>query len=356
MKVALFFLALSLCLLTVTIAQNFKRDTELINDDDETLFPSNVVKQNPQHKSEINIFQLYNIIRINEEKHKSQSENSNKKITKSIGEIDQNNIDKAVEIFNEINDDEDLKTIIQNAYSINKDNARNILKFSHALPYIRHSGLAYRKLFDEMQKNQDLDNSHIMQLAYYVHEAMNMTKFKTMEKEDKNIFENIKKSFPSGVRAIFWSGSVTIKNRYFSEYLYAPEIYYDHQRRNVFTWTNGQRINTGYWKMIPADSTGSNFYIKNEAKGEYLYAAGDSFNYDSQRRNVFLWTPRNAVRNGVWRVKPISSGDYFSIFNKYESEYLYAPGNAFNYDKNRRRVFTWIPRNAFNSKFHWKIY
>lgn len=62
--------------------------------------------------------------------------------------------------------------------------------------------------------------------------------------------------------------------------------------------------------------------IKNVKYNEYLYAASGGFNYDSSRRRVFTWIPKNMVFNGYW-ILSSDKGGYFTIKNTKESEYLY---------------------------------
>ena len=41
----------------------------------------------------------------------------------------------------------------------------------------------------------------------------------------------------------------------------------------------------------------------NTAHGQYLYAASDGFNYDGDRRRVFTWGPGDRINQGYWRLR-----------------------------------------------------
>ncbi|OAB79342.1 hypothetical protein WSTR_05300 [Wolbachia endosymbiont of Laodelphax striatellus] len=93
--------------------------------------------------------------------------------------------------------------------------------------------------------------------------------------------------------------------------------------------------------------------IKNIDHNEYLYAASSYFNYDDNRRKVFTWIPRDEKSDKFkWKIEPY--GNDYSIMNVEFNEYLYAASNDLNYDNNRRRVFTWIPGTK-DSQSVWKI-
>lgn len=85
--------------------------------------------------------------------------------------------------------------------------------------------------------------------------------------------------------------------------------------------------------------------------GEYLYAAGDDFNYDKKRRRVFTWKKRNSISNGEWIITP--SNGTLLIFNTYYKGYLYA--DDIRYDGSRHETFIGIEDNNISRKSKWKI-
>ncbi|GFS84709.1 ankyrin-3 [Nephila pilipes] len=93
--------------------------------------------------------------------------------------------------------------------------------------------------------------------------------------------------------------------------------------------------------------------IKSVHNNEYLYAASDYFNYNWNRRRVFTWKPGNKLEGqGGWKLEP--EGDNIYIKSTRFNEYLCAAGNYYSYDSDRRRVFTWRPGGK-NSQSKWKI-
>lgn len=90
---------------------------------------------------------------------------------------------------------------------------------------------------------------------------------------------------------------------------------------------------------------------------EPLYAAASGFNYDEQRRRVFTWIPRSTdnSKQDNWIMTPTKNGA-FTIKNRAYNEYLY-PAEGFNIDSERRRVFTWVDptnsTNGFNGEEQW---
>lgn len=96
-------------------------------------------------------------------------------------------------------------------------------------------------------------------------------------------------------------------------------------------------VNNLIWK-------GNDCNIKNIYWNEYLYTASDYFNYDSDRRRVFTWRHKGEkISQGYWAIKSLNDdGIHFQIKNTYHNEYLYAASAYFDYDSDRRRVFAWI--------------
>ncbi|XP_064645822.1 uncharacterized protein LOC135499092 [Lineus longissimus] len=146
----------------------------------------------------------------------------------------------------------------------------------------------------------------------------------------------------------------SVKHR---EYLYAAsQDPFDEDRRSIFTWKAGDSDSMCNWKLIPAThdyGTERKFYVYNDHQKEYLYAASQS-PYDGERRHVFTWR-RNQERDDMmlWRLEPTSKPGVFALYNPYQKEYLYAAD--FDYDSQRRRVFTWRPGVRCGSQGHWRV-
>jgi hypothetical protein len=228
---------------------------------------------------------------------------------------------------------------VQKAYASNQNNKENVLKFSRALPSIGMLGIAYKSLFDQLKSNNHLANSFTLKLAHRVKEAMEWSNYQNVAQYKKSIFESLKSSFPKGVRTVIWSKTLCLRNIAFNEYLYGPNSFVTDNRRKIMTWVPGNQVREGDWLIEPGNDDASFFRIKNIYHGEYLYASGHT--YDSDRREVYTWTPGSSVREGDWVLEPEDdSASYFLIKNThYSNEYLYAAG--IKHDGDRRRVFTW---------------
>lgn len=74
-----------------------------------------------------------------------------------------------------------------------------------------------------------------------------------------------------------------------------------------------------------------------------MYAANDYFKYDSDRRRVFTWKRVDVQGNDFdWYIR-YEGGNQFTLKNQATNDYLYAAGNGFALDSERRRVFNWAP-------------
>lgn len=143
---------------------------------------------------------------------------------------------------------------------------------------------------------------------------------------------------------------VTIYNLAHGEYLYAADFKpFDNDRRRVFTWRPGNRVKQGTWRLEPVSP--SEVRIFNTYQLEYLYAA-DYKPYNDDRRRVFTWRPGVPVAQGKWRID--DAGDQGKlIYNLNQGEYLYAADYK-PFDHDRRRVFTWRPGNPVRQGY-WRI-
>ncbi len=244
--------------------------------------------------------------------------------------------------------DDIIRAIINDVYG--RMDTKKILSFVHNHGYIAQRILGYVAVFDTMQRNNDLNNGEVLKLAYYVKEAMEMKGYLNVHQEERSNLEKLKSRLPESVRNAVFASQVCIKNTYQNEYLYAAVdcFNYDTERRKAFTWVLGKNDKQGVWKIQP---DGDSFRIVNVEFNEHLYAASNYFNYDNDRRMVFTWIPGGQITQGVWKIEP--NGDKCTIRNVEHNEYLYAADYA-KYDDNRRRVFTWIPGGKVTQGV-WKI-
>ncbi|WP_264377698.1 ankyrin repeat domain-containing protein [Wolbachia endosymbiont (group B) of Philonthus cognatus] len=204
----------------------------------------------------------------------------------------------------------------------------------------------------------DFHDNTVLKLAYCIKGVI--------DKTNNNVppdFEKLKNKLPKSVKNLVFASKVCITSVYSNEYLYAAadRLNYDKERRQVFTWVSSKKNNPpgscggdkqGMWKVQPY---GDNLCITSVYSNEYLYAAADRLNYDKERRQVFTWVSSKknnppgscgGDKQGMWKVQPY--GDNLCITSVYSNEYLYAAADRLNYDKERRRVFTWVSSKKNN--------
>lgn len=170
-----------------------------------------------------------------------------------------------------------------------------------------------------------------------------------------------------GLGMIGSGNKCTITNRAFNESLYATACAcvenYNKERRHVFTWIPGGCGDECNWKIETIHTNcGYKFKLKNLNLDEYFYAATDDLKYDKERRNVFSWIPKTTCDNQCyWEIKSLNNGTgYVTIKNTEYNEYLYAAAADLKYDCHRRRVFTWKysdddVANGLDWQSHWNI-
>lgn len=256
--------------------------------------------------------------------------------------------------------------LVVEAYGENLENAEQIIEFIRELPYINDLIIGYDSLYKQMEKNYHLDSYQLVMLAYRIKETMEMDNYPNMGQDLKVIFNNLYNKLPDALRRLIWNGDVcTIRNRKHNEYLYESNIYSkpfffttDETRLHVFTWIGGGGVaeNKGSWKFSPVQN-GKYFTILNRQLSHYLFSS--KHNFDKDRRRVFTWTAGNRVSNGDWKIAPVESGSYFTLTNDHHGqiEYLFADG-YFKHDSERREVFTWIdgkPIGDMVQESHWEI-
>ncbi|WP_353287768.1 ankyrin repeat domain-containing protein [Wolbachia endosymbiont (group B) of Gerris lacustris] len=247
--------------------------------------------------------------------------------------------------------DDIIKGVINEVYG--RVDTKEILSYVRSHNNVDQSISGYVAVFDAMQRNGDLNNSAIFKLAYSIKEATSFDKYSSLDSEKRSDLKRLKSKLPESVKNIVFASKVCIKNIDHNEYLYAASNYlsYDDDRRRVFTWIPKDEKDDKFRWEIKLD--GDDYSIMNVEFNEYLYGAVDYFNYDNERRKVFTWIPGGRVGRDTWKIEPIGSSCY--IMNVELNEYLYAAVDHFNYDDERRRVFTWIPKNSKSDQFKWNI-
>ncbi|MBB6401597.1 hypothetical protein HNP92_000902 [Methanococcus maripaludis] len=172
--------------------------------------------------------------------------------------------------------------------------------------------------------------------------------FPTIGNMEDIYWQSLRKHFP------IYKIDVQILNEYQNEYMYAADYKpFDKDRRRVFTWRPGTKVNQGDWLLIPVAREDNCYYIYNTKQSEYLYAA-DYKPFDKDRRRVFTWRPGGIPTAGKWEIQFLDdTKTRCYIRNVYQNEYLYAADYK-PFDKDRRRVFTWRPGTKVTQGV-WKI-
>lgn len=180
-------------------------------------------------------------------------------------------------------------------------------------------------------------------LAYFIHSLLHRLEDAAKIRADAYWFE----WFPSSIRAIVMGHPVTIQSPLREQVLIAPDsqFAFDSERRNVFLWSRENVANSSkqyQWIFTPANGAKDRFYIQSCAFKEYLYAANYAkFRKDASgdfRSRVFTWrkTRESPGEMEQWQLIPIveAGRDTFAIYNPYQHEFLYAPEDM--YDEERR--------------------
>lgn len=251
-----------------------------------------------------------------------------------------------------------LEAIVSAAYGRNVENVDNLLLFVRNLISYDQVAIVLEVIHNKMVTNHDLQDYRYIKLAVAVENSL-----KTAFGSDAiKKLEKLKEAFTTGVKIIISDSTVCFKNIYFGEYIYPSGDTKDVDRRYVFTWKPKELEYDAHWTLEPIEN-GDYFQIKSVKYQEHLYAADKYFEYNKDRRRPFTWISgstkeilRNFVAKKFWRIEPSTDDDKFYIKNMEYEEYLYAadsfPGNQ---DGHRRRVFTWQPGGRLGTKSLWKI-
>lgn len=100
---------------------------------------------------------------------------------------------------------------------------------------------------------------------------------------------------------------------------------------------------------------GQNCKIKNRHFSEYFYAAA-GYDYDTERRRVFTWiSGEDADNQGTWTLERSANDNKYKIKSTRFDEYLYAAVDSYKFDNDRRKVFTWKPKTSCETHCYWDI-
>lgn len=100
---------------------------------------------------------------------------------------------------------------------------------------------------------------------------------------------------------------------------------------------------------------GRNCKIRNRHFPEYFYAA-NGYDYDGERRRVFTWIPaEDAGKAGLWDLERFGNQTKYKIKSTNFNEYLYAAVDSYKFDDDRRKVFTWKPKTSCERNCYWDI-
>ena len=123
-----------------------------------------------------------------------------------------------------------------------------------------------------------------------------------------------------------------------------------------------QLIEPHKWTLEKSSCDDDHIRIKNQATGEYLYAAADDLATDRLRRRVFTWTntsmnPHSHFvhwnKTADWKIEQEDRG--FLLKNARYPEYLYAAGDDLTFDVDNRSVFTWKNYNDLGHEGYWRF-
>ncbi|WP_264705197.1 ankyrin repeat domain-containing protein [Wolbachia endosymbiont (group A) of Gymnosoma rotundatum] len=198
----------------------------------------------------------------------------------------------------------------------------------------------------------DFRDNTVLKLAYCIKGVME----KMNSEGQTSDFEGLKSKLPESVKNLVFSSEVCIKNVEHKRYLYSPNksdnFQFDKERRYVFTWPSNDGDNDAKWKVEP---NGDNVYLKNVEHKRYLYSPNksDNFQFDKERRYVFTWPSNDGDNDAKWKVEP--NGDNVYLKNVEHKRYLYSPNNGFQFDSERWYVFTWPSNEEGNDAFKWKV-
>jgi hypothetical protein len=198
-------------------------------------------------------------------------------------------------------------------------------------------------LYDECKAEYDrlftknlLQSTEVFALALKMREAMETVPLDVVKK-----LKDLRAELPSNVQILIWRKPTALYNKaYPVEYIYAYSGNTDPNLRKLFSWVPGGRNDPQGKYLFATQDFGKTFSIKNLWANEYLFS--DSL-FDPSRREVFTWRKKTLEPTFYWKVELLNFNEVRlkSITNQ---EYFYAETDEFNFNNNRRQVFTGVGR------------
>ncbi|XP_055597363.1 uncharacterized protein LOC129747272 [Uranotaenia lowii] len=222
-------------------------------------------------------------------------------------------------------------------------------------PYIVQLIEGFVNTYNKMKENGEQNSPVVIKLAQFVRETLNMPNLNMVDQRILGQLLMLRDELPRSIKNAVFAQRVCFRNVENDEYLISPSqaYLYDLERRRVFTWIPGgrPRDNFGSWELT---FQGNDVFIRNFRTRENMYAPANIYKYDSDRRRVFTWTQDwiQIGGSGLWKLEP--EGDNVNIKSAAYPEYLYAAGDGFNHDNDRRSVYTWGPGDKISNGL-WEI-
>jgi hypothetical protein len=206
-----------------------------------------------------------------------------------------------------------------------------------------------RSQFETLKASGELYSSKTLSLGVKIREVMNQENPVYIS----NLFHELKRELPLSVQVVAWSKNTHIYNRRYSkEYLYGysdGKKYDNYERRLVYLWVPGGRHDQGRWEFTTEDG-GETFKIRSIHYKEFLYAAGDGYAKNPDRRRVFTWQ-KSTCDNCEWFVEIVSNNEIRLKFKTY-GQYFYALNEPFG---DERIVFTKRSSTKCGDECVWRL-
>lgn len=263
-----------------------------------------------------------------------------------------------------------LDAVLRDFYTAGFYDIQVLLSFLEALPNWQWTldGCVVLHRVDEVLRTPSLDMAvHLptLPLAFFLHKLMSHLEGSVKVRAESYWYEWVSPT----IRAVVMGKDLVLASVLRNEVVYAPGdgFAFDGDRRNVFSWqkTWTPDADKEKWRLIPANAQKDRFYLQSVAYNEYLYAADYAkFRRDDRghaRSRVFLWRKANDTpgESGHWQLVTLDqeNRDVFALYNPYQKEFLYAPADV--YDTERRHVLTTRHRSndpVWAEERKWRLY
>ncbi|XP_065205985.1 MAP7 domain-containing protein 2-like [Planococcus citri] len=279
---------------------------------------------------------------IDKQSDEMRQESATQLLTQKYLKGTKNNDTLISEILNQCEVENCFNKVIKQAVEriLQKTKVTSLIKTERKLnSSVEESTSIYKFVSDKISKK---DYTAWTDLAVRVKEIMSMKVSANVTAELKRIRDS---KIPRSIKNLVFSTKICIKNTKYNEYLYAVgsrELWFDNNRRHVFTRLGGARNGTGesgefFWR-VESIAGNNEFSIINHKYNEYLFV--DSAKWDDRNRFAFTWTDDKPVTQNVWKITPDSEGRYFEVKNTKNNEYLFADYDRI-FEGTMRCVFTY---------------